>query len=193
MYEESIELLMEHKQYLTEALLPDFSESEDFDDIEFRSKLGDIEDDLKNIEYFMPYDEIDEDNVTIGEMSGENLEGGEFEDEIVEIRFLIEELYKMVEEVKLQYFDDNGEILVEYAHTRPAFKYGEECFLEDLFSWLNEEIIRKSSKKGPVNHLFSRGLYHITFEMIKAFDSQGCTLDFRDTLNFHREVWEDLI
>lgn len=239
MFEESIELLKEYKEYLNDILSTDCDQDEDFDDLELRSKLEDCENDIENIEYSLPYDEIEEDDIPIEDMSGENLEDGELEDEIVEIEALIKELREMIEQVRLRYFDENGELSLDYTTIQINHKYAKEDFLEDLFSWMNGEIIKKLSKQGPylneeeiyrlkmciyfdakcrgdhrdaaelaakecpelklteeeirINHLFSGGLFHITFEMIKTHECLGQMMDFESTLNFKKSIWESLI
>lgn len=64
-------MLKSYKEYLNDILETDCDKDEDFDDLELRSKLEDCENDIEDIEYSLPYDEIEEDDVPLENMSGD--------------------------------------------------------------------------------------------------------------------------
>lgn len=64
-------MLKSYKEYLNDILETDCDKDEDFDDLELRNKLEDCENDIEDIEYSLPYDEIEEDDVPLENMSGD--------------------------------------------------------------------------------------------------------------------------
>lgn len=149
MFEESIDTLKNHIEYLKGILEIDWSNSEDYDEIELRSRLNDCEDDINNIEFSMPYDEIDEDDIPIEDMSGENLEDGELEDEVVGVEALIKELRELMELANDRYLEWDGCGNLDNVRIQMKHSLSKEEFLSELLKLLREEIHQKISAKGP--------------------------------------------
>lgn len=143
MFEDKAELLRGHIGYLEEVL----SEAPgNIDATEVEQRLADCRNDIDDARSSMPYDEVDDDEEHIEDFSGDNLEDGELEDEIVEIEALMERLGELMSQaVELIFDGDSEETLFQ---TNGAVTTEHQDFNRLLEQWLSEEIAAKCNRKG---------------------------------------------
>lgn len=116
MFESQTNLLRDHILRL-QALL---EENEGFAPEELVDELAEIEQDIQDLKDDLPYDEIDEFGEDIEDFSGEELEEGELEDEVVEAESVIEELEDLIQEVRSRLEEADEEIDAESSSTVKA-------------------------------------------------------------------------
>ena len=144
MFEDKSELLRGHIEFFKSFL----SEKEDteFDLQEVEQRLEDSENDIAETRSNLPYDEIDDDDVPVEDFSGDNLEDGELEDEIVEVEGLIDELEDLMDEVRESIDDDHDESNEDTGDTVETSD--SQGFYSKLEKWLVDELSAKCVRKN---------------------------------------------
>ena len=216
MFEKQTETLREHIAYLEEILSEDSDIRED-DLADLLSFLDTCQKDIENLKAELPYDEIDEDDIPIEDFSGDNLDDSELEDEVVAVEMVIEKLQQLLDSSRERFFDaDESSDDKANGQWMPS-NLSEEEFYQKLKTWLEKAIIDKCAKKGISKNeneilelrdsfielnktkeqrtlaLFSPGLNHISWEMIKNYKLLGSLMNFDQDLAFEVELWKDVI
>ena len=154
MFEDKIDTLREHIDHLREFLADGWEEDADLEKDELLSELESFEEDIQDLKDDLPYDEVDEYGEDIEDFSGDNLEEGELEDELVEAEGVIEELEELIQEVRNRLDEDeefNEESPSETRHfvhiTGTVIKSKEELS-ENLKTWIVGALKEKNSQAG---------------------------------------------
>lgn len=216
MFEKRTEALRDHIAYLEDILSEDSDIREDDLD-NLLSFLDTCQDDIDNLQAELPYDEIDEDDIPIEDFSGDNLEDSELEDEVVEVEMVIEKLQQLLDSTRERFFDSDENSDDKANGQWMPSNLSEEEFYRKLKTWLEQAIRDKCTRKGinkseneilelrdvfiELNKtkeqrllaLFSPGLDHISWEMIKQYKLLGSLMNFDQDLAFEVELWKDVI
>ena len=216
MFEKRTETLRDNIAYLEDILSEDSDiKEEDFADL--LSFLDTCQEDIDKLKADLPYDEIDEDDIPIEDFSGDNLEDSELEDEVVEVEMVIEKLQQMLDSTRERYFDGDESSEDKANGQWMPSNLSEEEFYQKLKTWLEQAIKDKCTQNGiskseneiqelrdifiELNKtkeqrtlaLFSPGLNHIAWEMIKQYKLLGSLINFDQDLAFEVEIWKDVI
>ena len=145
MFEDKSELLQGHIDFFKAVLSEE--EGGDYDEFEVAQRIKDCTRDIEEVRSDLPYDELNEEDEPIEDFSGENLEDGELEDEVVEIEGLINELKDLMDEVRGR-LDDEGDEDVHRDIIDQTGSCDSQDFTTKLEVWLAEEITAKCKRQG---------------------------------------------
>lgn len=217
MFEDRTDILREHIAYLEGLLSEESGNIEELDLEELQTFLDTCQEDIDSLTADLPYDEISEDDIPIEDFSGDNLDDTEVEDEIVEVEKVIEELQQLIESAKEHFLEQDNSTNTHDAAVFESSNLSEEAFYTRLEHWLAEALKEKCRNVGITKSedeiielrdrfiecakanerdsytLFSPGLYHITFEMIKQYQLLGSLMNFNNDLAFNYSFWNNVI
>lgn len=145
MFEDKSELLQGHIDFFKAVLSEE--EGGDYDEFEITQRIEDCTRDIEEVRSDLPYDELNEEDEPIEDFSGENLEDGELEDEVVEIEGLINELNDLMDEVR-GLLEDERDGDVHRDINGQSVSCSRQDFTTMLEDWLAEEITAKCKRQG---------------------------------------------
>lgn len=144
MFEDKSEILRGHIAFLEELLSDDECKDNDIAEIELRLEC--CQKDIDEARSNLPYDEID-DEVAIEDFTGDNLEDGELEDEIVEVEAVINELEDLMEQAR-DFLSECNEGETSTVNEGQPLLAETMDIKECLETWLVKEIAAVCERRG---------------------------------------------
>jgi len=154
MFENDVDLLREHIEYLKLYLTGDLDEMPSAEELE--NSIVEFRNNIDTVRGSLPYDEIDEDDIPIEDFSEDKLEDGELEDELVEAEAVIQELEELIIEVESS---GDGEICPSVSKPMESGQNSTKPFWEKMTEWIKKTFVEKCEKEGtavPSNHELDR-------------------------------------
>lgn len=142
MFEEKTDLLREHIAYLKGILEMDVDSADIPEEDELQDILDGYAADVEALRRDLPYDELDDDTEPVEDFSGEELEDGELEDEVVEAEAVMAELEELMEEARSLHEDAGDDIRAGSRLERRSTGLSPEAFERRLVLWLESELVR---------------------------------------------------
>lgn len=118
-----------------------------------------------------------------------DLTEGRFNDLLIEwiMGMISEKLSKTNQELDNQTIERMAIAIMISAKCRGNFDDSEKLAKEKYPEYrLDKDTIHKY-------HLFSSGIFHVTFDVIKEFEALHGNIDFKQSLNFHMSCWGNMI
>lgn len=160
MFEDKTDLLREHIEYLQRLLAEDWRENQELDREELTDELDQYEQDIQDLKDNLPYDEVDEYGEDIEDFSGDELESGELEDEMVEAEEVMEELEALIQQVRDR-LDEGGAkdhepdgvthlVGCEPNHATRTIINSDAQLDDMLLSWMVDAFKEKNTREGLI-------------------------------------------